>query len=451
MAFPQITPDLFFQDLFTEASVDTALSSHTPDLGTSWSLLWQTDATAFLEVKESSDNVSPDSSQGNKGVMYTANATYPSADYEVSFVIGSNFTGTNRVYLLARVQDQENMYALRMTTGATVTRMYKKVSGTWTAIGSFKTDPSPGDTVTLRVVGSQLSYYYNGVLIDSQTDTAITSAGKAGVAAGGGAELAASTDDLPATGSFDNFLVQTPAFAYTPFATSVTSMPVNLPAAPSGDLLIAIHHGRNAGTWTVPTDWNEFTGQLGGGSVGELTVFWKISNGSEGGLATWTASTGTTGIWQVFRIRNWHGTSAPEIQTTSGDASAADPPSNSPSWGAADTLIMAIAGHSAASTAAWSAAPSGYSDFTTHGASSGGAAVCLATAFKAITGSSEDPGAFTVSGSNRWWAAATLAIRPAAAAGGDISKISGVAYASISKVSGVAQASLDKVSGVLAN
>lgn len=207
----------------------------------------------------------------------------------------------------------------------------------------------------------------------------------------------------------------------TAFATSVTSMPVSMPSSiASGDLLIALVHVRNAGTWTNASGWTDIStlSQTGGGTVGKLNGFYKIAAGTESGTTpTWTASTGTTGEWQVYRVTGWHGTTPPEAGTTSGDTTAANPPSLTPSWGADDTLWLAVAGHSAASTTAWSAGPSSYSGFQVNGASSGGSAVSIASAYRQLNASSEDPGAFTVSGSNRFWSAATVAIRPAAAGG----------------------------------
>lgn len=204
----------------------------------------------------------------------------------------------------------------------------------------------------------------------------------------------------------------------TQFASSVTSMPVNMPATVNaGDLLITLVEVRNAGTWTKPLLWLDIstlsqTG--GGGGVGKLNGFYTIALGTEAGTTPiWTASSGTTGIWQCIRVTSWNGTTSPEATTTSGDSSAANPPSLSPSWGADDNLWLAVAGHAAITTAAWSAGPSGFSGFQDNGASSGGSAVSLASAWLQLNASSEDPGAFTVSGSNRFWAAATIAIRPA--------------------------------------
>jgi hypothetical protein len=196
-----------FQDTFTEASVDTDLPSHTPDTGTSWTDLWHTATTCKLQVIAASDTAKAAQSVGNSGVIYTADGSYPSADYEVSAKIVAGFTGTNRGYLLARVQDSANMYALRFTTGGSATRMYVNIAGSWTALGLFKTDPVVGDTVKIQIIGSTLKWYINGVLQDTQTDSQITAAGKAGFAMGGGANLAASTDDILSTSELDDYLV----------------------------------------------------------------------------------------------------------------------------------------------------------------------------------------------------------------------------------------------------
>jgi hypothetical protein len=197
-----------FNDTFTEASSDTDLPSHTPDTGTSWTDQWHTATTCKLTAIAASDTAKAANTVANSGVMYSANATYSTADYEVSCKIVAGFTGSNRGYLLLRFQDTLNMYALRFTTGATVTRMYKNVAGTWTGLGSFLTDPAVGDTIKFRVSGTTLTWYKNGVLQDTQTATDISAAGKAGWAMGGGANLAASSDDILNTNEIDNFLVQ---------------------------------------------------------------------------------------------------------------------------------------------------------------------------------------------------------------------------------------------------
>jgi hypothetical protein len=57
--------------------------------------------------------------------------------------------------------------------------MYKKVSGSWTALGSFLADPAVGQVVRLEVAGTTLEYYYDGVLKDTPTASDSLAAGRA--------------------------------------------------------------------------------------------------------------------------------------------------------------------------------------------------------------------------------------------------------------------------------
>lgn len=201
----------------------------------------------------------------------------------------------------------------------------------------------------------------------------------------------------------------------TTFATSVTSMAVTLPASAAGDLLIAHVGVRNPGTWTPPSGWTVLTEQAGGGAVGETGVWYKIATGSEGTSAAWTTNTATTAAWQVRKITSWHGTTPPEYVAVSGDAVAVDPSAVTPSWGSADTLFLALVG-SSANTMSFTAAPTNYTDLVTTTASTGGGASNAGSAIRQLTAASDNPGAFTTS-TNRWWAAFTVAVRPAAGGG----------------------------------
>ena len=212
----------------------------------------------------------------------------------------------------------------------------------------------------------------------------------------------------------------------TDFASTVTTMAVNLPGSiSSGDLLIASSEVRNAGTWTVPSGWVEFGAQLGGASVGELTVFYKIADGTEGATATWTAGTGTSAAWQTRKITSWHGTTPPEVTSTSGDFSTQpNPPSLTPSWGAEDTLWLEIAGNTATANLT-TGASAGYSDYALNTASGGGAQCQVSSAYKEANATSEDPAEMPNAGSIRYWAAMTIGVRPGGGGGGPVTSTSG--------------------------
>jgi hypothetical protein len=197
----------FFNDTFTEG-VTTNLESHTPDTGTSWTRLWATDATTrFLQVL-AAGTVRCSGNTGDYGLIYTADETYPSANYEVQFTFVTTFNTITPVYLLARIADQENMYGVRLvlSSGGSNAQLYKKVAGTWSTLGSIVTI-ADGSVVKLSVNGSAIKVYDDGVEVVSVTDSDLSAAGKAGVAHGGGAELVASTDDTRATSMFDDFSV----------------------------------------------------------------------------------------------------------------------------------------------------------------------------------------------------------------------------------------------------
>lgn len=198
----------------------------------------------------------------------------------------------------------------------------------------------------------------------------------------------------------------------TTFATSVTSMNVNMPGSiVAGDLLIASVGVRNPGNWTPPSGWNLLLEQPGGGSVGETVVWYKIADGSEGATLAWSTSVGTTGAWHVYKISNWHGTTPPEVNSVSGDAVAVNPPSLTASWGAEDNLWIALAG-SSANGMFFGTAPTNYSGLSSTTAGSGGGASNMGSARRSLNAATEDPGAFA-STTNRWWRAVTIVIRPA--------------------------------------
>lgn len=196
----------FFSDTFTEGS-DTTLASHAPDVGTSWSLLWNDGAAPTLLVVAASDFLKG-ATVNNSGVIYTANATYPSADYDVTFTqtAGTNIT-TRPFYVFVRLADVDNMYAVRLVETAGGSQLYKKVAGAWTAIGSAFNGPASGSVCKLEIIGTALKFYDDGVEVASATVSDLSAAGKAGVGYGGGAELVTSTDDANSVWTIDTLTV----------------------------------------------------------------------------------------------------------------------------------------------------------------------------------------------------------------------------------------------------
>jgi hypothetical protein len=194
---------VIFNDTFTEG-VTTSLAAHTPDTGTSWTSIWSD--TGFVLQVLNTGTVRCSANGGNIGMMYTADVTYPSANYEVQATFIATFSAITPIYLLARVTDQENMYAVRLVSGASGAQLYKKVSGTWSALGSAVTI-ADGSVVMLSVNGTAIKVYDDAAEVISVTDSDLAGTGKAGIAHGGGAELAIGTDDVRAFAMLDNFSV----------------------------------------------------------------------------------------------------------------------------------------------------------------------------------------------------------------------------------------------------
>jgi hypothetical protein len=193
-----------FTDTFTTVST-VNLQDHAPDIGTSWTELWATSSGTGINCRDLDFAQQDDAS--NSGAIYTADATYSGADYYIQCNFRSlSANTTHPIYLFARIQDQENMYAVRLNDqgGSNTCQLYKKVSGTWSALGSAFNPPADGSVVKLEIISSSLKFYDDGVEIASATDTDITAAGKAGIGGGGGTELVNSTDDLIFTNTLDD-------------------------------------------------------------------------------------------------------------------------------------------------------------------------------------------------------------------------------------------------------
>jgi len=206
--------------------------------------------------------------------------------------------------------------------------------------------------------------------------------------------------------------------------------PTNIVA---NDLLLAYIGADGTPTATWPANW---VSDLRTTSANALHVGKKKADGSETGNFTVTMSASEQGAWRVIRIpaSQWEGTLGTtwiNIGSTEGSvswdrtitgspSSSPDPPSTDPAnWGTEDTLWIALAASD--STVTYSTFPTNYTqeDHTTaggHASTSGGAnGAGLAVAYRQLNAASENPGTFGLSGSEDW-AAATIAVRPAAVA-----------------------------------
>lgn len=215
--------------------------------------------------------------------------------------------------------------------------------------------------------------------------------------------------------------------------TSVLNSPqeeFDLPATvDSGDLLLAVIASDEFGTFTAtpPTGWTEIARSNETGVVGYIIA--KVADGTEdGGTVTLTTGTGTDPIAaQCYRIKNWFGAIGGVEAAASAYAAAStvDPPSLTPTWGAADTLWIAamVAGDDNATVSAY---PSNYTNGvdTVAGDAINFSCSC-GTARRELNASSENPGTFTLS-ELEGVVGYTIAVRPAAGGGGGTPYYSGM-------------------------
>lgn len=198
----------------------------------------------------------------------------------------------------------------------------------------------------------------------------------------------------------------------TVFGTAATSHLVAMPAVVLlGDLLVAEFVNSGDATVTTPTGWTQLH-TTANGVTARLGSYYRIAGALDGGATfDFVTSTSVRAVAHVYRVSSWHGTTPPEVGTAAtGSSTTPDPPTLTPSWGAADTLWLAVAGSAGAVTV--TTYPTSYTDGfddNTTGANS----VMVGSARRQLNATSDDPGTYTVSVTGAW-VAQTVAIRPAA-------------------------------------
>lgn len=191
----------------------------------------------------------------------------------------------------------------------------------------------------------------------------------------------------------------------------------------AGDLLLAIIYCYQTGgsSGTAFSSWgagfSEFAdlstiGQDGFGCA------YKISDGTEAGTFNVTQATPSGHAAMMLLCIPGAALSAPEVGAiVRGTSTAANPASLSPSWGAADTLWIAVAGAGETGTGGTftglGASPTNYSGDVLSGISAdavGGSQI--GAGFRQLNAASEDAATWTLDTSNAKNAAIVIAVRP---------------------------------------
>lgn len=201
-------------------------------------------------------------------------------------------------------------------------------------------------------------------------------------------------------------------------ATDNTSHSASLPTSPSGELLLlfislyADGLGDNADISSGPSGWT----LLGtpNSSESHLTyVYAKVSSGSEGASVSFTTTDNTFDSCACFSISGWSGTVGDlTISSVASGNSDSPNPGNCNPGTSAEYLWIVFTGF-VDDGATVSSYPTDFSDNQTYKDNGGGSNehVTVAVATREYTGSSLDPGTYTLS-ETEGWEAWTVAVLP---------------------------------------
>lgn len=199
---------LIFYDQFTSAG--EVLTSHTPtDAGTGWTR--EVDASTGQPECLATGKLRWSTTPSSTGAAVSAQPDPATADVDVEITLSSLLTsnGAWSFGIFARWADSNNYYGVQIFPAAYATvdtRVFKKVSGSYTVLVSASSDVgwANGDVLKFELRGTTLKVYRNGSEILSVTDSALSAAGKAGVLWG---NMTANGTSVASAWQSDNFKV----------------------------------------------------------------------------------------------------------------------------------------------------------------------------------------------------------------------------------------------------
>lgn len=193
------------------------------------------------------------------------------------------------------------------------------------------------------------------------------------------------------------------------YTVNSTSHIVNLPSdIASGNLLLVFFASDGNPTITFPSGWIQLF-QTASETAVKFGAWYRIADGTEGATIDYvTTSVAEMTAYTSYRITGYYG--IPEVASIlTGTSNDPNPPSLTPSWGAANTLWFALLGYDNG-TVTVSSYPANYTNEQNERANN--TAGCgIGAARRNLNAATEDPGSFVLSASEEW-VITTLAIRP---------------------------------------
>jgi len=304
-------------DTFTE-SVNTILTSHTPDTGTGWTEIYDSSPTgddAMIVATE--DIVRAGSSVNDVGQAYTAQPAPTGVDQDLSIALNTliSDTGTKPFGLFGRRTDNSNFYHVQILPNAHAeasVKLWKFVSGVDTELGSYDATLAVGDVIKLEIRDATKKVYINGVERISSSDNSLTSVGTWGLYFGN-FNGAGAGGHLRVDWRLDDFLAEEPSgISETGSATNIgTSNAVSIThglTINANDVVIALIHVNNETPNIADNNGaNSFTEQIqetNGSETSGYAIFYRIAGASEPSTYSWTLD----GSWEwSIQIRVFSG------------------------------------------------------------------------------------------------------------------------------------------------
>lgn len=207
------------------------------------------------------------------------------------------------------------------------------------------------------------------------------------------------------------------------YAAGASHIETALPPANRGDLylsIVAFSSASGAIGVQAPSGWSIQATAVQGSTNLLVVVYARKATGSDTEVNFATSQSDALAISHTYVIASWSNRDlgavdgdGVESSSATGTSVSPDPPSLAPSWGSRTTLWFSVAAR--ADTTAVddvSASPALYVDNELSTDTGTGPGLGLVTSWRQVEAASENPGAYTLAGSEDW-AALTLAIEPA--------------------------------------
>lgn len=203
-----------FLDHFTEVVADTALESHTPDTGTSWSKVGATqlDAVASIDRCRATGNTTA----GSAGALYTISPapTTDGVDVYTTVVAGMTTGGVDDpFFLIARYTDSSNYLLVGSYQNGNTSnlKILKNIAGVVSSLATADFDLTANDVFKAEVRGAAsavtVSLKVNGVERLALAATDLSALTGKGAGFGMGNISGTATDDVNAAWQFDDYTV----------------------------------------------------------------------------------------------------------------------------------------------------------------------------------------------------------------------------------------------------